>query len=53
MPPGGEPRRSVGGFQFGWWDVVAVFVAAVVAPVDPFQGGDFDVVGGAPRGLGV
>jgi len=43
----------VGGFELGWWDVAAVLVeAAVVEPVDPFQGGDLDVVGGAPRASG-
>ena len=42
----------VGGLEFGRWDVAAVFVeASVVEPVDPFQGGDLDVVGGAPRSL--
>ena len=40
----------VGGLELCGWDVAAVFVeASVVEPVDPFQGGDFDVVGGAPR----
>ncbi len=40
----------VGGFQLCWWDVAAVLVeASVVEPVDPFQGVDLDVVGGAPR----
>jgi hypothetical protein len=35
--------------EFGWRNVAAVFVeTAVVEPVDPFQGGDLDVVGGAP-----
>jgi hypothetical protein len=40
---------AVGVLEFGWWDVSAVFVeASVVEPVDPFQGGDLAVVGGAP-----
>jgi hypothetical protein len=40
----------VGCFEFGWWDVAAVFVqAAVVVPVDPFQHGDLDLLGGPPR----
>jgi hypothetical protein len=43
----------VASFEFGWWDVAAVFVeASVVEPVDPFQGGDLDVVGGAPWACG-
>ena len=46
----GSVVTVVGVFEFGWWDVAAVFVeASVVEPVDPFQGGDLDVVGGAPR----
>src|SRR5689334_17504919 len=39
----------VGGLELGWRDVAAVLVeAAVVEPVDPFGGGDLDVVGGLP-----
>jgi Integrase core domain len=39
--------------EFGWWDVAAAFVeSSVVEPVDPFQGGDLDVVGGAPGASG-
>lgn len=35
---------------FGWWHVAAVLVeSAVVEPVDPFQGGHFDLVDSAPR----
>ena len=37
----------VSGLELGWWDVAAVLVeAAVVVPVDPFGGGDLDVVDG-------
>ncbi len=40
----------VGGFELGGWEVAAVLVeAAVVEPVDPFGGGDLDVVDGLPR----
>ena len=43
----------VGCFEFGGWDVAAVFVeAAVVVPVDPFQHGDFDLLGGPPGAAG-
>ena len=39
----------VGGLQFDGWDVAAVFVeAAVVEPVDPFGGGEFDFFDAAP-----
>ena len=39
----------VGGFQLDWWDVAAVLVeAAVVEPVDPFGGGELDVLDGPP-----
>ena len=42
----------VEGFVFGWWQVVAVLVqAAVVQPVNPLEGGDFDLVNGPPRTL--
>ena len=37
------------GFVFGWWDVSDRFEdPAVVEPVDPFQGGIFDVVESSP-----
>ena len=37
-------------FVFRWCEVVAGAVqASVVVPVDPFQGGEFDVVEAAPR----
>jgi hypothetical protein len=37
-------------FELGRWDVLAVAVQpSVVEPVNPFQGGEFDVVQGAPR----
>jgi len=40
----------VGGLQIDGWDVAAVFVeATVVEPVDPFGGGQFDLLDGAPR----
>jgi hypothetical protein len=40
----------VGGLELCRWDVAAVFIKpSVVEPVDPLQGGDLDVVGGAPR----
>ena len=43
----------IGGLQFDWWDVAAVFVeAAVVEPVDPFGGGQFDLLDGPPRFAG-
>ena len=44
----------VGGLEFGRRDVAAVFVeAAVVEPVDVFEGGDLDLlaVRQGPRGL--
>jgi len=38
------------GFVFGWWDVSDGFEdALVVEPVDPFEGGVFDVVESVPR----
>jgi len=40
----------IGCLQIDGWDVAAVFVeAAVVEPVDPFGGGQFDLLDGAPR----
>ena len=40
------------GFFLGWWDVADGFEdAAVVEPVDPFQGGVFDVVEVLPWSL--
>jgi hypothetical protein len=37
-------------FGFGWCEVVAVLEGpAVVVPVDPFGGGDFEVVEALPR----
>jgi hypothetical protein len=43
----------VRGFEFGWWEVAAVFVeASVVEPVDPFQEGGLDVVCCAPGAAG-
>ena len=42
----------VEGFVFCWRKVVAVLVqAAVGQPVDPLEGGDFDLVNGPPRSL--
>lgn len=39
----------VGLLEFDGWDVAAVLVqAAVVIPVDPFQHGDLDLLGGPP-----
>ena len=39
----------IGSLQIDRWDVAAVFVeAAVVEPVDPFGGGQFDFFDGAP-----
>lgn len=39
----------VGLFQFGWWEVPAGLEhAAVVEPVDVFQGGDLDLFNGPP-----
>jgi hypothetical protein len=36
-------------FEFDWWDVAAVLVeTSVVEPVDPFEGGDLDVLDGPP-----
>src|SRR4029079_6447122 len=47
---GWSPDLSVvGRLQFDGWDIPAVLVeAAVVEPVDPFSGGQFDVVDGLP-----
>jgi hypothetical protein len=43
----------VGGFEFDWRYVAAVFVeAAVVVPVDPFGGRDLDLVDAAPGSSG-
>ena len=40
------------GFVVGWRDAAEVVVdASVVEPVDPFEGGEFDVVEPAPRAL--
>jgi hypothetical protein len=39
-------------FVLSWWNVVAGGVQpAVVVPVDPFQGGELDVVEAAPGPL--
>jgi hypothetical protein len=39
----------IGRLQIDGWDVAAVFVeAAVVKPVDPFGGGQLDLLDGAP-----
>jgi hypothetical protein len=39
----------IGGLEFDWRDVTAVFVeATVVEPVDPAGGGQLDVLDGAP-----
>ena len=39
----------VGGLEFDGWDVAAVLVeAAVVEPVDPFGGGELDLLDGPP-----
>ena len=49
----GSVLRVVGVFEGGGWDVSAVLVEApVVEPVDPFGGGEFDVVDGAPGTAG-
>ena len=38
----------VGGFVFCWWDLADLSVeSSVVEPVDVFESGVFDVVGGA------
>ena len=43
----------VGAFHVGWWDVAAVLVeASVDDPVDPFGGGELELVDGAPRASG-
>ena len=43
-------RWVVEGFEGGWWEVRRAAVqAAVVEPVDPFQGGELDVVGRSAR----
>jgi hypothetical protein len=40
----------VGIFEFGGWDVSAVFVeASEVEPVDPFRGRQLDLFDGPPR----
>ena len=37
------------GFEFGGWDAAEVVEdASVVEPVDPFEGGKFEVVEAAP-----
>ena len=39
----------IGCLQIDGWDVAAVFVeAAVVEPVDPFGGGQLDLLNGPP-----
>ena len=39
----------VGGFELGGWDITASLVeAAVVEPVEVFEGGDLDLFDGAP-----
>ena len=44
----------VGVLEFGGWYVAAGFVEApVVEPVDLLQGGDLDVLGGAPGAAGL
>lgn len=44
----------MGGFEFGGWDVAAVLVeAAVVEPVDPLCGGEFDLVDVLPWTAGL
>ena len=40
----------MGGLELGGRDIAAVLVeSAVVEPVDPFGGGQFDFLDGAPR----
>ena len=40
----------VGSLEFGRWDVAAGFEKTpVVEPVDVLEGGDFDLLDGAPR----
>ena len=40
----------IGSLQFERWDVATVLVeAAVVEPVDPFGGGQLDLLDGPPR----
>jgi hypothetical protein len=44
----------VGGLQFGGRDVATGFIEPpVVEPVDIFQGGDLDLLGGAPGAAGL
>lgn len=44
----------VGGFEFGGRDVPAFFVEPpVVEPVDVFEGGDLDLLGGVPGSAGL
>jgi hypothetical protein len=44
----------VGGVEFGGWDVATGFEQpAVVEPVDVLEGGDLDLVDGAPRPAGL
>jgi len=44
----------VGGFEFGGRDVFAGLVEApVVEPVDVFEGGDLDLLGGVPGAAGL
>ena len=46
---GRELVTVVGGFDFGWGDVVALVVEAfLVEPADLFAGGDLEVVEGPP-----
>jgi hypothetical protein len=36
-------------FELGWWDAAVVFEeSTVVEPVDPFEGGEFEVVEAVP-----
>ena len=46
--------NRVEGFEVGWGHVCAVLVeAAVVEPVDPFGGGELDLVAASPRSSGL
>ncbi len=45
----GSVVSVVRGFEFDRWDVATVLVeSALVVPVDPFGGGQFDLFDGAP-----
>jgi hypothetical protein len=49
QPAAGLGLSLIGPLQFDGWDVPAVLVeAAVVEPVDPFRGGQFDCFNGPP-----